>query len=102
MIGESGKPGNKYKHLITHKDCVEWSRLYEICKAENLPKPEKSTDKKHLSLVKFFKTSNLAMEALENKHLLDLINSKLSKYLFKNIVLHNMMMNDEIFIRYNF
>ena len=47
-------------------------------------------------------TSNVAMEALENKHLLDLINSKLSKYLFKNIVLPNMMMNDEIFIRYNF
>jgi hypothetical protein len=49
VIGELGKPGNKYKHLKTHKDGAEWSRLYEICKAEVKSKPKKSIDRNRVN-----------------------------------------------------
>jgi hypothetical protein len=91
VIGELGKPGNRYKHIKTHLDCAEWSRLYEIAKDEIKSKPKKLIDKKQLSLVKFFLTSNVAMEALENPHLRDVLDVKLSKYSFKNVILPNMM-----------
>ena len=91
IIGDLGKPGNQYKHIKTHLDVKEWSRLYELSKEEIKSKPRKQINKKQLSLVKFFLTSNIAMEALENKHLRDALDVKLSKYSFKNVILPNMI-----------
>ena len=90
-IGELGKPGNKYKHIKTHKVGADWSDLYEIFKEEVKAKPKKILDKKQLNLVKFFITSNVALEALENPWLRECINVKLSKYSFRNVILPNMM-----------
>ena len=48
-------------------------------------------DKKQLNLVKFFLTSNVGMQALENKYSRHSLQLKLSKYSFKKVILPNMM-----------
>ena len=67
--GVLGKPGNLLKHLKNHPEGAEWASRYDTFKEEAKSKPKKVLDKKQLNLVKFFLTSNVAMQALENKYL---------------------------------
>ena len=89
--GALGKPGNLLKHLKIHVEGEEWANRYDIFKEEAKFKPRKLLDKKQLNLVKFFITSNVAMQALENKYLRDCLQFKLSKYSFKKVILPKMI-----------
>ncbi len=69
----------------------EWVVAYRNYKASIKPKEIESNQSTSISLVKFFISSNVAISALENKHLRDALKIKISKYSFKKEILPSMV-----------
>lgn len=78
------------KHLKSagHEKVVEWFTLYDARsnKAKAL-KGKKPLSFKLMCLVKFFIESNIALDALKNKHLRNALDLKIGKYKFENTIL---------------
>lgn len=87
-----GKPGNLQQHISIHEEGRNWIssfKKYKQSKTNNYRK----LDSQSIALVKFFIESNIAMNALSNKHLRSILTVKLkpSRYSFKNVFIPEMM-----------
>jgi hypothetical protein len=80
------------QHLLTHEEGRNWVELFKKNK-ECIKSDHKKLDEKSLALVKFFIESNIAMEALSNKHLRSILPVKFTpgKYSFRNVFIPEMM-----------
>lgn len=79
------------KHLLTHKDSKKWIIAYDKDgKFDHTNKPL-VTDKT-VSLIKFFINSNIAVHALKDKYLREILPVNLpSKYYFQNRLIPGMI-----------
>jgi hypothetical protein len=71
----------------------EWVVAYRKYKATIKPKEIERNKFTLISLVKFFISSNVALSALDNKHLRDALKIKISIYSFKKDILPSMVLD---------
>lgn len=79
------KPGNLKKHLLTHNNVKEWLDFYD--RSQGLTFTSDKLDAKTKNIVKFFVSSNVAVDALQDKNYRACIKTDIGKFSFIHRIL---------------
>ena len=72
----NGDFGNLNKHLLIHEISKKWYKLYQAYSGDEINLDDGISEEK-LNLIKFFVTSNIALAALENVFLRNILKDEI-------------------------
>ena len=80
-----GDFGNLNKHLLIHEISKKWYKLYQAYSGDEINLDDGISEEK-LNLIKFFVTSNIALAALENVFLRNILKDEIQMPSISGIV----------------